>query len=66
MNTQKQKAIAPQSCGGDDRLSQTSSSHSSPSSKAFQRSGSNHPCPICGRTKDSDCSWNDEVYFCHT
>ncbi len=26
----------------------------------------NRPCPICGRTKDPDCRWNDEVVFCHT
>ena len=24
------------------------------------------PCPICGRTKDDDCRWNDEVILCHT
>ena len=23
------------------------------------------PCPICGRFKDADCRWNDEVIFCH-
>lgn len=31
----------------------------------FQRSRRHNPCPICGRTKDSDCSWNDEVFLCH-
>lgn len=76
MNTQKQKAIAPQSCGGGDtpsgvalrhRATKTSVPiHSSSSSKPFQRSGSNHPCPICGQTKDGDCSWNGEVYLCHS
>ena len=29
-------------------------------------SGRNRPCPICDRTKDPDCRWNDEVVFCHT
>ncbi len=29
-------------------------------------SGRYNPCPICGRTKDQDCHWNDEVVFCHT
>ena len=23
------------------------------------------PCPICGRFKDADCRWNDDVIFCH-
>ncbi|MEM1280339.1 MAG: hypothetical protein AAGG53_10045 [Cyanobacteria bacterium P01_H01_bin.152] len=29
-------------------------------------SGRSRPCPICDRTKDPDCRWNDEVVFCHT
>ena len=29
-------------------------------------SGRQQPCPICDRTKDPDCRWNDEVVFCHT
>jgi len=29
-------------------------------------SGRSRPCPICGRTKDQDCRWNEEVVFCHT
>lgn len=32
----------------------------------FQRSNRHKPCPICNRTKDADCSWNDEVFLCHT
>ncbi|MBD2204997.1 hypothetical protein H6G33_22550 [Calothrix sp. FACHB-1219] len=24
------------------------------------------PCPICERTKDQDCRWNDDVVLCHT
>ena len=31
----------------------------------MQRSGSNNPCPSCGRVKDKDCAWNEEVIFCH-
>ncbi len=35
--------------------------------QSFTRSGRNNPCPVCGRTKDQDCSWRDgEVIFCHT
>ncbi|MGJ3250514.1 MAG: hypothetical protein ACFE0J_05200 [Elainellaceae cyanobacterium] len=29
-------------------------------------SGRSRPCPICDRTKDPDCRWNEEVVFCHT
>jgi len=29
-------------------------------------SGRSRPCPICDRTKDPDCRWNDEVVFCHS
>ncbi len=29
-------------------------------------SGRSRPCPICDRTKDQDCRWNQEVVFCHT
>ena len=32
----------------------------------FTQSGRRTPCPICGRTKDDDCRWNDEVILCHT
>ncbi len=28
-------------------------------------SGKNNPCPICGRTKDSDCRISDELVLCH-
>ena len=23
------------------------------------------PCPVCGRTKDPDCRWKDDVILCH-
>jgi len=29
-------------------------------------SGRNNPCPVCGRTKDSDCRWNNATILCHT
>ena len=29
-------------------------------------SGRSRPCPICDRTKDSDCRWNEEVVLCHS
>ena len=29
-------------------------------------SGRNNPCPVCGRTKDADFRWLDEVILCHT
>jgi hypothetical protein len=29
-------------------------------------SGKSRPCPICDRTKDADCRWNDNVFLCHT
>ncbi len=32
----------------------------------YQYSGRSQPCPICNRTKDQDCRWNDEVVFCNT
>ena len=31
----------------------------------MQSSKRNNPCPCCGRTKDSDCRWDDDVIFCH-
>tara|TARA_B100001564_G_C20517691_1_gene613678 strand:- start:171 stop:749 length:579 start_codon:yes stop_codon:yes gene_type:complete len=31
----------------------------------MQSSKRNNPCPVCGRTKDSDCRWDDDVIFCH-
>jgi putative DNA primase/helicase len=32
------------------------------------RSGKNNPCPVCGRTKDSDCSWypDSKTVLCHS
>ena len=32
----------------------------------MRSSGRNNPCPVCGRTKDSDCRWNDATILCHT
>ena len=31
----------------------------------MKKSGRNNPCPVCGRTKDADCRWSDDVIFCH-
>ena len=28
-------------------------------------SRANNPCPVCGRTKDTDCRWSDDVIMCH-
>ena len=34
-------------------------------STKFTRSGRGHPCPICDRSKDADCSWNADMAYCH-
>lgn len=31
----------------------------------MKHSGNNNPCPSCGRTKDGDCRWSEDVIFCH-
>ena len=31
----------------------------------FKRSGKNNPCPICDRTNDDKCAWNDSVIHCY-
>ncbi len=31
----------------------------------FTRSGRGHPCLVCGRVKDSDCSVSTEMVLCH-
>ena len=31
----------------------------------MQSSKRNNPCPVCSRTKDADCRWNDDVILCH-
>jgi hypothetical protein len=36
------------------------------SSSKFTYSSRKNPCPVCGRTKDSDCRWNGELYHCRT
>jgi|GEM_PF-939042 len=32
----------------------------------YTHSSKKHACPVCGRTKDRDCRWTDDVVFCHT
>ena len=32
----------------------------------MKASGRNNPGPVCGRTKDADCRWNDSTILCHT
>ena len=32
----------------------------------MKSSSRNQPCPVCGRTKDADCRWSDEVILCHS
>lgn len=32
----------------------------------YQSSGNSNPCPVCFRTKDRDCRFNDEVVLCHS
>ena len=65
MTDQQRKAIAPSNFGSDRSHQSNSSSHHTRLSK-FQYSGKGKPCPICNRTKDDDCRWNDEVVLCHT
>lgn len=31
----------------------------------MQISSPARPCPCCGRTRDSDCRWNDNTILCH-
>ena len=40
----------------------------SPGAAIRQRTSSckANPCPICGRTKDGDCRWNDDWIACHS
>lgn len=61
----KQKTIDPENTGSD-RSNQITFSHHCNHSSKFQHSGKGNPCPICDRTKDSDCRWNNEVMLCHT
>ena len=35
------------------------------SKQNFTRSGRGHPCPVCGRFKDADCSISTEMVLCH-
>lgn len=44
----------------------TVSNPNSSSKGKLRKSGRHNPCPICNRTKDDDCRWNDEVFLCHT
>ena len=32
----------------------------------FTSSSRTTPCPVCSRTKDADCRWNDAVILCHS
>ena len=32
----------------------------------FTYSSPKSPCPVCGRTKDSDCRWDDKLWHCRT
>ena len=34
-------------------------------SEKFTRSGVRHPCPVCGRKHDHDCSIGNGMVFCH-
>ena len=36
------------------------------SSSKFTYSSRKNPCPVCGRTKDSDCRWNEKLLHCRT
>ena len=31
----------------------------------LKRSGPRQPCPACGRVKDADCAWGEEIILCH-
>jgi putative DNA primase/helicase len=33
---------------------------------SYTYSSKANPCPICDRTKDQDCRFNDEIVLCHT
>ena len=59
-----EKAIAV-SAKNDNRDQYTNAGYSN-NKRRFTYSGRRRPCPICGRTKDQDCRWNDQVVFCHT
>ncbi|MBW4486140.1 MAG: hypothetical protein KME14_26765 [Tildeniella torsiva UHER 1998/13D] len=63
--TRKQKTIAPIT-PGSDRLDENTFDSNSSHSRRLQQSGKGKPCPICDRTKDGDCRWNNEVVLCHT
>jgi len=36
------------------------------SSGKFTYSSPKNPCPVCGRTKDSDCRWDNKLCHCRT
>lgn len=65
MGNSPKKVIAPSVQGGD-RSQDNNFSFNSTRNSHYLRSNKSQPCPICGRTKDSDCCWNTEVVFCHT
>lgn len=62
---EEQKAIAPIT-SGSDRSNENTFDPNSSRSRRLQQSGKGKPCPICNRTKDGDCRWNDKVVLCHT
>lgn len=43
-----------------------STEHTSLNNSSWTRSGRHSPCPICGRTKDQDCTWKDDIKLCLT
>jgi len=36
------------------------------SQSKFTYSSRRNPCPVCGRTKDSDCRWDEKLLHCRT
>jgi hypothetical protein len=51
-----------------ERLDTSSRRHDYRHNSQFLRSGKNRPCPVCGRTKDADCSMSADGNWvgCHT
>ena len=31
----------------------------------MKHSGNKNPCPSCGRSKDADCRWTEDIIYCH-
>lgn len=49
-----------------EQLNAVIAPHNSNNNGKLTYSNRHKPCPICGRTKDQDCRWNDQVVLCHT